>query len=74
MQTPGVISGADALLAECGGEWPYFHDADVLMGWALCDGAAARICFVVQAHLLRPQRSNFGWALQRPLAERGKNA
>ena len=30
MQTPGVVRGAAALLAEFGGEWPYFHDSEVL--------------------------------------------
>jgi hypothetical protein len=30
MQAPAAISGADALLAEFGGKWPYFHDAEVI--------------------------------------------
>ena len=30
MQTPRMIQGATALLAEFDGEWPNFHDAEVL--------------------------------------------
>lgn len=30
MQTPGVVQGAATLLAEFGGKWPSFHDAEVL--------------------------------------------
>jgi hypothetical protein len=30
MQKPRMIQGATALLAEFGGEWPNFHDAEVL--------------------------------------------